>query len=397
MTDLSMRGSIYASSSNCEDDDKTPNKLVKRKSLGFVQLGKGLVPNGGSTSGFPDKGKMRDRELDRESSVDVNKSSSKRPMSMQGHRLPSTMRQAATQRHASYGTPKKNNPDVSTDDLREVTRERKQSTPKAVRSKVRDPPRDKGKERERDEGKENMRDEEKKEEGGRGFMRRLSLVGRHRRTKSGASLTGIEPMARVPSESSTTEPPIPPTESTSEKPPSLPPLPPFSEIKLSRPRTPRTPGSSLPTLLPPIELQPPSPPRNTNTGPADTLVHPGYDSMLSPLSPTSSVQPPITSTSASASSASFPLYPKSPESTRSAMSPKTPKSPVSPYTASLGRSTISPKHSSVMVDGALRRNSLSDLKSDLKIPARISQAQQGLKRDLGMVRDFAVYIERACL
>jgi len=38
---------------------------------------------------------------------------------------------------------------------------------------------------------------------------------------------------------------------------------------------------------------------------------------------------------------------------------------------------------------------LNDLKNDLKIPTRISQAQQGLKRDLGMVRDFAIYIERA--
>jgi hypothetical protein len=58
-----------------------------------------------------------------------------------------------------------------------------------------------------------------------------------------------------------------------------------------------------------------------------------------------------------------------------------------------------------------RRNSLSDLTAladkgeggvasggkELKIPTRISQAQHGLKRDLGMVRDFAVYIERTSL
>jgi hypothetical protein len=37
-----------------------------------------------------------------------------------------------------------------------------------------------------------------------------------------------------------------------------------------------------------------------------------------------------------------------------------------------------------------RRNSLGDL----KIPARISQAQVGLRRDLGMVREFAMNIER---
>ena len=41
--------------------------------------------------------------------------------------------------------------------------------------------------------------------------------------------------------------------------------------------------------------------------------------------------------------------------------------------------------------GALpRRNSLGDL----KIPARISQAQVGLRRDLGMVREFASNVER---
>ncbi|KAH7320517.1 hypothetical protein B0J17DRAFT_583063 [Rhizoctonia solani] len=38
----------------------------------------------------------------------------------------------------------------------------------------------------------------------------------------------------------------------------------------------------------------------------------------------------------------------------------------------------------------LRRNSLSDL----KIPARISRAQSGLKSNLGMVREFASCIER---
>ncbi|KAF9556529.1 hypothetical protein CPC08DRAFT_641440 [Agrocybe pediades] len=40
-----------------------------------------------------------------------------------------------------------------------------------------------------------------------------------------------------------------------------------------------------------------------------------------------------------------------------------------------------------------RRNSLGDL----KIPARISQAQVALRRDLGMVREFASNVERECL
>ena len=40
--------------------------------------------------------------------------------------------------------------------------------------------------------------------------------------------------------------------------------------------------------------------------------------------------------------------------------------------------------------GLPRQNSLGDL----KIPARISQAQVGLRRDLGMVREFASNVER---
>jgi hypothetical protein len=37
-----------------------------------------------------------------------------------------------------------------------------------------------------------------------------------------------------------------------------------------------------------------------------------------------------------------------------------------------------------------RRNSLGDL----KIPSRISKAQDGLKRDLGRVKEFAGHVER---
>ncbi|KAF9559181.1 hypothetical protein CPC08DRAFT_638053, partial [Agrocybe pediades] len=39
-----------------------------------------------------------------------------------------------------------------------------------------------------------------------------------------------------------------------------------------------------------------------------------------------------------------------------------------------------------------RRNSLGDL----KIPARISQVQVALRRDLGMVREFVSNAEREC-
>ncbi|KAJ3757369.1 hypothetical protein F5880DRAFT_1443643, partial [Lentinula raphanica] len=76
----------------------------------------------------------------------------------------------------------------------------------------------------------------------------------------------------------------------------------------------------------------------------------------------------------------------------------------SPLTASLGRSTGVPSigrggksiTSSTSMPAASvsanvpRRNSLGDL----KIPARISQAQVGLRRDLGMVKEFAGRVER---
>ncbi|KAF8964953.1 hypothetical protein BDZ97DRAFT_1659573, partial [Flammula alnicola] len=41
----------------------------------------------------------------------------------------------------------------------------------------------------------------------------------------------------------------------------------------------------------------------------------------------------------------------------------------------------------------LRRTSLADL----KIPARLSHAQVGIRRDLGMVREFAMNVERTSI
>ncbi|KAF8508686.1 hypothetical protein JB92DRAFT_2951448 [Gautieria morchelliformis] len=88
-------------------------------------------------------------------------------------------------------------------------------------------------------------------------------------------------------------------------------------------------------------------------------------------------------------------------------SPSLPPAPSTPpsQSASLGRSTGSPSH-----PAGLRRNSLGDLKTplntlgehkpqlpplgELKIPARISRAQQGLRRDMGMVREFAGCVEQ---
>ncbi|KAF8627957.1 hypothetical protein AX15_004168 [Amanita polypyramis BW_CC] len=82
--------------------------------------------------------------------------------------------------------------------------------------------------------------------------------------------------------------------------------------------------------------------------------------------------------------------PTSPKRTPPAKSPT--RGQTSPQSASLGRSTYSPTRNNESPDekAAPRRNSLGDL----KIPARISQAQVGLRRDLGMVREFAHNVEQ---
>ncbi|KAG2362960.1 hypothetical protein BDR07DRAFT_1405595, partial [Suillus spraguei] len=106
-------------------------------------------------------------------------------------------------------------------------------------------------------------------------------------------------------------------------------------------------------LLPPIELQPPSPPRTLNgvsaSHSAPINISQGVESLFVP------------SSSAPAS-----------------LSPKTRRATQAPL-PSLSSSASVP-----------RRNSLGDL----KIPARISQAQISLKRDLGMVREFAASVDK---
>lgn len=61
--------------------------------------------------------------------------------------------------------------------------------------------------------------------------------------------------------------------------------------------------------------------------------------------------------------------------------------PVSPQPSSLGRYAA---HSSTSTPASLRRVSMGDL----KIPSRISQAQDGIKRDLSLVKEFASCVER---
>lgn len=106
-------------------------------------------------------------------------------------------------------------------------------------------------------------------------------------------------------------------------------------------------ASGEPPLLPPIELRPPSPLLDVNH---------------------------IQSSSESSSSSS------------GSHAAKKTGGLASSTTASLGRNTITAVKDSSPVP---RRNSLGDL----KIPARISQAQVGLRRDLGMVREFAKSVD----
>ncbi|KAJ3842363.1 hypothetical protein F5878DRAFT_402697 [Lentinula raphanica] len=209
-----------------------------------------------------------------------------------------------------------------------------------------------------------------KEPGGRGFMgsvRRISFIGkqkqegkehRHKRTKSGVSLASIGDGFRKSFERGRMEDGNADIGDGEER------------IVNSAP--------PIPPLLPPIELSPPSPPRVGDASPSFALA----------------------SASAAQSTFSKPAaLGSSPRSTK----PVSPKA-VSPLTASLGRSTGVPSigrggksiTSSTSMPAASvsanvpRRNSLGDL----KIPARISQAQVGLRRDLGMVKEFAGRVEQ---
>jgi hypothetical protein len=199
----------------------------------------------------------------------------------------------------------------------------------------------------------------KEKEGHRGFMsgvRRISLVSgkKHRRTKSTTMVADDTDEPQSPSSIPQTPPPA-----------------------LAMAMTP----SISSQLLPPIELQPPSPPRD----------HEPDEPRRSMASDRSVIS---TSGSLAAGVESLLLQPSMDSRSKSSPPPTiTPrpsltKSPSSPQAVSLGRATHPPPIS-VATGIVPRRNSLGDL----KIPARISQAQVGLKRDLGMVREFAAEVE----
>ncbi|CAL1703024.1 unnamed protein product [Somion occarium] len=212
--------------------------------------------------------------------------------------------------------------------------------------------------------------------GSRGFMggiRRISITTKHKRTKSSAP--SMSEPAQEKRSGERTRPRTSTSSASTPAVPVLPALPPDrGDDATPRPSTRTRPSmdQSRPSvegvLLPPIELQPPSPARISPTTLQSSHSEPiasvrGIDSLLS---------------SDEASPTPLP-------------SPSRPKAPGSPQqTASLGRSALPPKEKEVISGFVPRRNSLGDL----KIPARISQAQVGLRRDLGMVREFATSVEQ---
>ncbi|KAH9940223.1 uncharacterized protein BXZ73DRAFT_99214 [Epithele typhae] len=209
--------------------------------------------------------------------------------------------------------------------------------------------------------------------GGRRFMgniRRISLGGKHKRNKSiAAEATKPALLAAAIIHDSETQ------DQSTPRPPS------------------RTIRSSIDVpLLPPIELQPPSPPHR----PGERKVPRPLEATPTRMSVERSIEPSrshptlnprssqaLSSTSQETALPSIPSPLPSPTRTRPSTSPV--------QTASLGRTAQPPKTTETPINSAFpRRNSLGDL----KIPARISQAQVGLRRDLSMVRDFATSVDQ---
>src|SRR6266403_596270 len=199
---------------------------------------------------------------------------------------------------------------------------------------------------------------EKEKEGHRGFMsgvRRISLVSgkKHKRTKSTATAPDGTDAPQSPSSIPQTPPPA---------------LPMVMVPSISS------------QLLPPIELQPPSPPREQEPDEPRRSMASERSIISASGSLAAGVESLLLQPSADSRSMSSPLT--------IALRPSLSKTPGSPQAASLGRAT-QPPPVGVVTSIVPRRNSLGDL----KIPARISQAQVGLKRDLGMVREFAAEVE----
>ncbi|KAJ7304614.1 hypothetical protein DFH08DRAFT_903084 [Mycena albidolilacea] len=240
-----------------------------------------------------------------------------------------------------------------------------------------------------------------KEREGMGFVernvRRISLVGqRHKRTKSGVSITALGVSGDEKENDGKGKRAGSEKRSIDGLPPLPPPTPPV-DVQVQSPSPPQTLRSTSASTATMKASAP------INIGASRKLeVHPsafsptfssspGSISLASPISLASSSTPSLMPYSAASSP---------PSHSHSHSTSPSPKPPVSPQSASLGRSAAA--HHVVTAaagaassplgaagTGTMRRNSLGDL----KIPARISQAQVGLRRDLGMVREFARNVE----
>ncbi|KAJ4486125.1 hypothetical protein J3R30DRAFT_3401769 [Lentinula aciculospora] len=428
----------------------TPSKLMKRKSFGFVQLkprnkpindvnhsvdpGPSTVssprppprnpnrlkrhsvnpsmtiPNMSSTSDLPS-------DLEAELQTGASASASCSSSSVDLHRNSNaeytsggSILRPSQSRHASYGGLGLGRAPQSTDNLDATARSRRRSFSKSSRtSQSQSRNRSKSRDGKRtapttattiNNGNADPSNEASqeldKESGSRSFMgsvRRISFVNsvgkqknyKHKRTKSGVSLASVGDGIRKSLER---------RREASEDIAST-----IGTIDIDVNVTP-----PIPPLLPPIELSPPSPPRAGDTIDSRRR-HPPPSAASSSSSVAGATSRPASSVHPT-SSRPTPQPNSTPEPTSTSKPVTKPISPVSPLTASLGRSTIAPSiggmgslpgiTSSTSMPAASasanvpRRNSLGDL----KIPARISQAQVGLRRDLGMVKEFAGRVEQ---
>ena len=496
----------------------TPTKLVKRKSFGFVHLGRGL---GGHVSGDIDVMGSGERQVDGDED-EGHEDGEDRQIKQDRIRYAGLGLGGASGRGGTGDGVDGDGGDEYAVKAEKRSRRRSLSHLLMDRDKDKDKGGGRGKDKEK-EGEGRPEGNEKEKEGTRSFMgsvRRISLVsagvvGRHKKTKSGGFVSGrvgspapIPPMPtalpsvltcasqvslRVPSATSTTtnsgsdqhhkstristadlrraaslsspiagggpSEPTPSTPATpvrshsSSRPSSVsstkkrrrtlskPRPQPRKSEELSQDQVPKasldlkqgrelfspsegtdiivsktptqstsssTATSAFVPLLPPIELQPPSPPRTMTTRhiqrrsrayttnefveglESQNLVFtPSTSSSLAFFTPTSS--PSQNNVARGGGLGGIPLLSPSKHSPGKSPSP-------SQQSVSLGRSTAANVGSgdettlggSGGAGGLPRRNSLGDL----KIPARISQAQVGLKRDLGMVREFASNVER---
>jgi hypothetical protein len=175
------------------------------------------------------------------------------------------------------------------------------------------------------------------------------------------------------------------------------------------PQLPAIPVLPLPMqLVPPPFTEPPLPPP---LPPSESTSNPAALLLPAELQPVKSLsRPPRPSLDARPSTydtvPTLPLSRKSLEATNLLVKPT-----VSPQqAASLGRSSQPPKRTDTSPTGSYLRTSFVSLfpdegeadgkvprrnsLSDLRIPARITQAQSGLRRDLTLVKEFAKKVER---